>query len=56
MPPSAHADLMPTLLDLAGVEADGIASHESLRSPDWRPRPRRLQQIDGPGWDYDAIR
>jgi len=54
--PVSHRDLMPTLLDLASVDADGIAPHESLLSPDWRPRPRRLQQIDGPGWDYDKIR
>jgi len=54
--PVSHTDLMPTLLDLASVDADGIAPHESLRSPDWRPHPRRLQQIDGPGWDYDKIR
>lgn len=54
--PVSHRDLMPTLLDLAGVEADGIAVQDSLRSPEWRPRPRRLQQIDGPGWDYDTVR
>lgn len=54
--PINHLDLMPTLLDLAGVEADGIAPRESLCSPDWQPRVRRLRQIDGPGWDYDAIR
>jgi glucan phosphoethanolaminetransferase (alkaline phosphatase superfamily) len=54
--PVSHADLMPTLLDLAGIDADGIAPQESLVSTDWRPRPRHLQQIDGPGWDYDKIR
>ena len=54
--PVSHTDLMPTLLDIARVDADGIATHESLLSPDWRPRPRRLQQIGGPGWDYDKIR
>lgn len=52
----SHSDLMPTLLDLTGVDADGVAPDESLTSPRWRPRTRRLQQIDGPGWDYDAIR
>ncbi|MBI3349823.1 MAG: phosphoethanolamine transferase [Burkholderiales bacterium] len=54
--PVSHTDVMPTLLDLARVDADGITPQESLLSPDWRPRPRRLQQIDGPGWDYDKIR
>lgn len=54
--PVSHTDVMPTLLDLAGVEADGIAPQESLRSPDWRPHQRHLQQISGPGWDYDRIR
>lgn len=54
--PISHVDLMPTLLDLAHVEADGVSPQESLRSPDWRPRPRLLQQIGGPGWDYDKIR
>lgn len=54
--PISHPDLMPTLLDLAGVDANGIAPAESLRSPDWRPRPRRLRQIDGPGWNYEDMR
>lgn len=56
MAPISHLDLMPTLLDLAGVDADGIAPAESLRSPDWRPRPRRLRQISGPGWNYEDMR
>lgn len=56
MAPISHLDLMPTLLDLAGVDADDIAPAESLRSPDWRPRPRQLYQIDGPGWNYEDVR
>lgn len=56
MTPISHPDLMPTLLDLAGVDANGISPAESLRSPDWQPRQRRLQQLGGPGWNYEDIR
>lgn len=53
--PVSHRAVMPTLLDMAGVDYPGKDPARSLASGAFRPAPRRVQMGGGGSIDVDAL-